>query len=76
MTTTKVASRFTEEEKIIFKRLRAHRAKREKEMRGMTNKEKADYMNRLGEEAAKKLGLTPKRPAKANKAPPNQTGTV
>jgi hypothetical protein len=66
MTATKAASQFTEEEKAILKRLRAHRAKREKEMRGMTNKEKADYMNRLGEEAAKKLGLAPKGPAKAN----------
>jgi hypothetical protein len=58
--------RFTEEEKTIIKRIHAHRAKREKEMRGMTTQERVAYMNRLGEEAAKKIGLTPKHPAKAN----------
>ena len=46
------------EERAIIRRLRAYRAKREKEMEGMTNQEKADYLNRLGEEAAVKLGLT------------------
>ena len=46
------------EERAILRRLRAHHAKREKEMEGMTNQEKADYMNRLGEEAMAKMGIT------------------
>ena len=39
------------EERAIIRRLRTYRAKLEKEMEGMTNQEKADYMNKLGREA-------------------------
>ena len=39
------------EERAMMRRLRTYRAKLEKEMEGMTNQEKADYMNRLGREA-------------------------
>ena len=46
------------EERAIMRRLHAHRAKREKEMEGMTNQEKADYLNRLGREAAARMGIT------------------
>ena len=46
------------EERAILRRLHAHHAKREKEMKGMTNQEKADYMNKLGEEAMAKMGIT------------------
>ena len=46
------------EERAIMRRLRAHRAKRMKEMEGMTGKEQIDYMNRLGEEAMARMGIT------------------
>ena len=46
------------EERAMMRRLRAHRTKRMKEMEGMTNQEKVDYINRLGREAAAKLGIT------------------
>ena len=46
------------EERAIMRRLHAHRAKRQKEMEGMTDQEKIDYMNRLGEEAMVKMGIT------------------
>ena len=46
------------EERAMMRRLRAHRAKRMKEMEGMTNQKKVDYMNRLGREAAAKMGIT------------------
>jgi hypothetical protein len=51
----------TEEEKIatkeVFDQIYAYRAELEKEMRGMTNHEKTDYMNRLGEEVIARHGL-------------------
>jgi len=46
------------EERAMTRRLNAHWAKRQKEMEGMTNKEKAEYMNWLGQEAAIKMGIT------------------
>ena len=45
------------EERAIIRRLHTYRAKLEKEMEGMTNQEKADYINRLGEEAMVKMGI-------------------
>ena len=48
MTKYKTASA---EERAIIRRIRTYRAKLEKEMEGMTNQEKADYMNNLGREA-------------------------
>ena len=54
------------EERAIIRRLRRYRAKLEIEMEGMTNQEKADYMNRLGREAAQKMGATKKPVYNAN----------
>jgi hypothetical protein len=61
-------TKFTEEEKEVLKRLHAHRTQREKEMVGMTNAEKAAYMNKLGYEALVRSGLLRTHPewAKAN----------
>ena len=52
------------EERAIIRRHRAYCAKREKEMEGMTDQEKIEYMNRRGEEAMAKLGIARKPPYK------------
>ena len=46
------------EQRAITRRRNADWAKIEKEMEGMTNKEKADYMNWLGQQAAIEMGIT------------------
>ena len=45
------------EERAIIRRLRTYRVKLEKEMEGMTNRQKADYMNKLGREAEARMRM-------------------
>jgi len=46
------------EQRAMTRRLHTYRAKVQKEMEGMTNQEKADYMNWLGQEAVIEMGIT------------------
>ncbi|MDR0323589.1 MAG: hypothetical protein LBI12_03975 [Treponema sp.] len=46
------------EERAIIRRHRVIVAKIEKEMEGMTDQEKIDFINRRGREAAAKMGIT------------------
>ena len=45
------------EERAMIRRLHAYRAKRAKKMEGMTVQEQVAYINKLGDEAIKKLGI-------------------
>jgi hypothetical protein len=60
MTKTKVAgtkesNKFTDEEKAILRRLRALRARRSKEMEGMTSEEAVAYFHKLDLETKARL---------------------
>ena len=60
-TTTQEVSKYKTAEaegRAIMRRLRAYRTKLTKKLEGMTNQEKADYLNKLGEEAAARMGIT------------------
>jgi hypothetical protein len=46
------------EERAIIRKSRAYKAKLSKEIEGMTHQEEIDYINRLGDEAAAKMGIT------------------
>ncbi|GHV65376.1 hypothetical protein AGMMS49587_19530 [Spirochaetia bacterium] len=67
MTVTKVtpaknSNRLTEEDKAILKPLYALRAKREKEMEGMTSKERVAYIHNFELEAQEMAGFHKKHP--------------
>ncbi|MCL2833981.1 MAG: hypothetical protein FWD78_12485 [Treponema sp.] len=48
------------EERAIIRRHRTYSAKLAKKMEGMTIKEQVAYLNKLGDEAMRKLGLSSK----------------
>ncbi|GHT52822.1 hypothetical protein FACS1894106_2350 [Spirochaetia bacterium] len=54
-TTTKESNKFTDEEKAILRRLHALRAKREKEMEGMTSQERYEYIHNIELETQARL---------------------
>ncbi|GHV09160.1 hypothetical protein FACS189485_21440 [Spirochaetia bacterium] len=55
VTTTKESNKFTDEEKAILRRLRALRAKRSKEMEGMTRDEVYEYIHNIELETQARL---------------------
>ncbi|GHV93753.1 hypothetical protein AGMMS50293_00730 [Spirochaetia bacterium] len=57
MTATNNSNRFTAEDKAILKPLYALRAKREKEMEGMTSKERVAYIHKFELEAQEMAGF-------------------
>ncbi|GHV46219.1 hypothetical protein AGMMS49546_33800 [Spirochaetia bacterium] len=62
VTSTKNSNRFTDEDKAILKPLYALRAKREKEMKGMTSDEVYAYIHKFELEAQEMAGFHKKHP--------------